>query len=72
MHQKIKVLNLLHHYFFLIQFIESFYTNFNAFKEALQYYKDLKIDNLQEFFFLRLIMKKKLHELMCLFWFLFL
>ena len=36
---------------FSIQSIESFYTNFNAFKQAVQYYKNLRIDDLQNLFF---------------------
>ena len=33
-----------------IQSIENFYTNFNIFKQAAQYYKDPRINNLQDFF----------------------
>ena len=38
---------------FLIQSIKNFHTNFNAFKQVMQYYKNLRIDNLQNlsFFF---------------------
>ena len=37
--------------FFLIQSIKKFYINLNIFKQATQYYKDFKINKLQDFFF---------------------
>ena len=45
------MLNLLHYDTFSIQSIKSFYINFNAFKQVAQYYKNPKVDNLQNLFF---------------------